>query len=262
MQRSFLHFYLAISHELLAQSMQNLSQAKLANLDDAKQHLEFALSTLNDVRSQTGSSTGSHGGSASGSASTPDPTSSPHTPKSTPKGKTKPMSHLNLHQLKFIGKTDLRHRQQTEETTFAEHKSPEDYLFNLSPSRWLAGSSPQKTVLPATPKRQITKSKTPSPSVRLGFPAIVSNMRCNGLAGELTELVNGHIAWINTTISNIVQAHQRRIDISSPIEEVDKEEEGMRRMELIKSRRAAGWKRERFDAKKIQALCKVALEEL
>jgi len=87
-------------------------------------------------------------------------------------------------------------------------------------------------------------------------------MRCNSLAGELIELVTGHIVWIETAINNAVKAHQRRVDISSLNEEVDKEEKAKARKELIKTRKADGWKRERFDTRKTRALCKVALEEL
>jgi len=87
-------------------------------------------------------------------------------------------------------------------------------------------------------------------------------MRCNRLAEELIGLVTGTIAWIETAIENAVQAHQRRVDISSLDEEVDKEEKAKQRNELIRTRKGEGWKRDRYDARKIQALCKVALEEL
>lgn len=96
----------------------------------------------------------------------------------------------------------------------------------------------------------------------LGFPVIVSTIRCDRLAKELTELVLSHIEWVDTAINNVIQAHERRIDVSSLNEEISKQEQAKQREEFVQTRKAAGWKRDRFDARRTQSLCKVALEEL
>jgi len=263
-QSLFLHFYLASCHELIAQPMQSLSPAKLANLYDAKHHFELALTILDHVRSHKRSSSASHGATSDFTSSS-EPASSPQTPASPPKGRSD--QKFSKDQPTHLITTALSARkQENKEPTLDDndHKENKDQLVDISPAQWLAGSptSTPKDDPFTTPKRQNTKSKTPSPTVRLGHPVFVSAMRCNRLAGELIELVTGNIAWIEIAIDNGVQAHQRRIDISSLDEEVDKEEKAKQKKEFIRTRKAEGWKRNRFDARRTQALCKVALEEL
>lgn len=160
------------------------------------------------------------------------------------------------------GLSTLKQENITPNSNDNNDEANDDHLHNISPAQWLANSSTQKDDPFTTQERQNTKSKTPSPTVRLGHPVFVSTMRCNRLAGEFIALVTGNITWIEIAIDNAVQAHQRRVDISSLDEEVNKEEKAKQRKELIRARKAAGWKTERFDARKTQALCKVALEEL
>lgn len=89
-QSTYLHYYLATSHELLAQPMQHLSLAKLANLYDAKHHYELAMVKLEEMRPKLKLSPTSHQGSGSHISSSvelssPESTITlPQTPKMSP----------------------------------------------------------------------------------------------------------------------------------------------------------------------------------
>lgn len=85
-QLTYLHYYLATSHELLAQPMQNLSPAKTVNLFDARHHFELAKVKLDEMQPKSRSSpnprrTDSQKSSVEELSSPESTTSLPQTPK-------------------------------------------------------------------------------------------------------------------------------------------------------------------------------------
>lgn len=91
------------------------------------------------------------------------------------------------------------------------------------------------------------------------FKVVVPTMRCSRLATELTELIDHHISWIELAIKNVVEAHQRRIDMTASPDAKEKTVQKQAKLTLWKTNTR---KRPRFDASKTQRLCKMALEEL
>lgn len=237
--------------------MQNLSPDKLAHLYEAKHHFELALNALEAIRPHKGTASRSQG-NGSGTPSTPEPKSCPQTPGRSPEGKFKPCFGAKVDELNHFLAAASRCNQESAESELQLNEANNDQLLNISPAQWLAGSNEPYT----TPLCYLTKAKTPSPTVRLGFPVVVSTIRCDRLAGELVEFVNGHIEWIDAMIDEVVKAREQRVDASTLNDEMNEKEKVKAKRDLIEKRRTVGWVRERFDARKTQALCKLALEEL
>lgn len=93
------------------------------------------------------------------------------------------------------------------------------------------------------------------------FKIIVPTMRCSRLATELAALIDHHIAWIEIAIKSVVEAHQRRVDMTG-LDVVDTKDKTMQRQTKMLRRKARASKRPRFDPSTTQLLCKKALEEL
>lgn len=87
-------------------------------------------------------------------------------------------------------------------------------------------------------------------------------MRCSRLATDLAEIIDHHISWVDIAISDVAAAHQRRVDVSE-ILDIDKKQDKERQLkEHYAARRRDGWARPRFDPRKTQELCKLAMEEI
>jgi len=87
-------------------------------------------------------------------------------------------------------------------------------------------------------------------------------MRCSRLATDLFELVEHHISWIDRMVEDVSLAHQRRVTVQVSVPDVSKDVKSISQKDKHAGRRAEGWKRQRFDPRRTQELCKLALEEL
>ena len=104
--------------------------------------------------------------------------------------------------------------------------------------------------------------KKESPRHKHTFKTVAPTMRCSRLASDLFELVEHHVAWINRIVEDVTLAHQRRVTVQVSVSDVSKDGTKISQNDKCAIRRADGWKRQRFDPRRTQELCKLALEEL
>jgi hypothetical protein len=285
-QTTYLHYYLATSHELLAQPMQNLSPAKILHLYDAKQHFELATAKLHEMQQNSRSSLSlPQSEFTSEDFSSPESTTSlPRTPRMTTRG-TYPGDIVPVSNADADGAAEKAF--DVSPLSDAESTGGSVRVIDVSPAVWLASGSPKKkysvvnlarplTAMLATTKvSSISTSrtlpedslvlKTPpkdSPTVDPSFKVVVPKMRYSRLATELAEIIGHHISWIEKAISDVATAHERRVDVSEVLDVGEKQDREKQLREHYAARRQDGWKRPRFDPRKTQELCKMAMEEI
>jgi len=260
-QSSFLHFYAAICHESLAQPMQNLSPSKLANLYDARQHFEMALLKLDELRphsrvssrSQPPSLRGS--GGSSGDAASPEPTwSAPQTPDQSPKsGRWTATTPARVTEISMADGQDAQNKNSP---VSHQSDSNDEEIMMVSPAQWFNSKSSMNLL------QENKTSKKDSPRLKHTFKTVAPTMRCSRLATDLFELVEHHISWIDRMVEDVSLAHQRRVTVQVSVPDVSKDVKSISQKDKHAGRRAEGWKRQRFDPRRTQELCKLALEEL
>jgi len=260
-QASLLHFYAAICRESLAQPMQNLSPSKLANLYDAKYHFEMALSKLDELRPHSRVSSRSQPPSLRGSsgetASSEPSSSSPQTPDDSPKNaRWDASSPVRATRISIADDTDA---QNLDSPLNRQSDTNDEETMMVSPAQWLGRQNSKSSMNLLQENRMLKKE---SPRHKHTFKTVAPTMRCSPLASDLFELVEHHVAWINRMVEDVSLAHQRRVTVQVSVPDVSKDGAKTSQKERNAKRKAEGWTRQRFDPRRTQELCKLALEEL
>lgn len=195
---------------------------------------------------------------SSDEAASPEPiSSSPQTPDDSPQsacwGAASPATATR------ISIAHDKDAQNSDSPLSHQSDSNDEEIIMVSPAQWLGRQNSQSTM------NLLQENRTPkkeSPKTKHTFITVAPTMRCSRLAADLFELVEHDISWIDRMVEDVSLAHQRRVTVQVSEPDVSKDVARISQKDKYAIRKSEGWKRQRFDPRRTQELCKLAMEEL